>query len=90
MFDEMQRLGISMTPLLYEQTLRQFGPLLRARLQLLDNRELQLAFQCCSAIVQSIPERFGVFKTGEYWLNELETSLVTSDFEKWLSVCQWM
>lgn len=90
MLDEMQRLGIDMTPVLYEQTLRQFGPLLKARLASLGDSEIQLAFQCCSAVIQALPKRFCVFETADYWLKELKASLVECDYEKWLAICRWM
>lgn len=90
MLDEMQRLGIDMTPVLYEQTLRQFGPLLRARLASLDDLELQLAFQYCSAVIQALIKRVGVFEISDYWLKELEASFVECNYEKWSAVCRWM
>ena len=90
MLDEMQRLGIDMTSALYEQTLRQFGPLLKARLASFDDSDLRLAFQCCSAVIQTLPKRFGSFVVSDYWLKELETSFIGCDYEKWLAACRWM
>lgn len=90
MLDEMQRLGIDLTAVLYEQTLRQFGPLLKVRLAPLDESELKLAFQCCSAVICALLERFGAFETSDYWLKELESSFVECDYDNWLAVCRWM
>lgn len=90
MLDEMRRLGIDMTLVLYEQTLHQFGPLLKARLASLDDSELHLAFQCCSAIIQTLSKSYRVFETEDYWLKELETCLIECNYEKWLAVCRWM
>lgn len=90
MFDEMERLGIEMTNELYEQSLRQFGPLLKARLASLDDVELRIAFQCCSGIIRKFPERFGDFSTKDYWLKQIEEAMIGCDYEKWLTVCRWM
>lgn len=90
MFDEMERLGIEMTNELYEQSLRQFGPLLKARLASLDDVELRIAFQCCSGIIRKFPERFGDFSTKDYWLKQIEEAMIGCDYEKWITVCRWM
>lgn len=90
MFDEMERLGIEMTNVLYEQTLRQFGPLLKARLTALNDDELRIAFQCCSEIIRNFPERFGDFSTNDFWLKQIEKAMICCDYEKWLTACRWM
>lgn len=90
MFDEMERLGIEMTNVLYEQTLRQFGPLLKARLTALNDDELRIAFQCCSEIIRNFPERFGDFSTNDFWLKQIEEAMISCDYEKWLTACRWM
>ena len=90
MFDEMERLGIDMTFVLYEQTLRQFGPLLKARLTALNDDELRIAFQCCSEIIRNFPERFGDFSTNDFWLKQIEEAMICCDYEKWLMACRWM
>lgn len=90
MFDEMERLGIEMTNVLYEQTLRQFGPLLKARLTALNDDELRIAFQCCSDIIRNFPKRFGDFSTNDFWLKQIEEAMISCDYEKWLTACRWM
>lgn len=90
MFDEMERLGIEMTNVLYEQTLRQFGPLLKARLTALNDDELRIAFQCCSDIIRNFPKRFGDFLTNDFWLKQIEEAMISCDYEKWLTACRWM
>lgn len=90
MFNEMERLGIEMTFVLYEQTLRQFGPLLKARLTALNDDELRIAFQCCSEIIRNFPERFGDFSTNDFWLKQIEEAMISCDYEKWLMACRWM
>lgn len=90
MFDEMERLGIKMTNVLYEQTLRQFGPLLKARLTALNDDELRIAFQCCSDIIRNFPKRFGDFSTNDFWLKQIEEAMISCDYEKWLTACRWM
>lgn len=90
MFDEMERLGIEMTNVLYEQTLRQFGSLLKARLTALNDDELRIAFQCCSDIIRNFPKRFGDFSTNDFWLKQIEEAMISCDYEKWLTACRWM
>lgn len=90
MFNEMERLGIEMTFVLYEQTLRQFGPLLKARLTALNDDELRIAFQCCSEIIRNFPERFGDFSANDFWLKQIEDAMISCDYEKWLMACRWM
>ena len=87
MIDWCRALGIELDQRLYEQTLRQFGPLALARVAALDEEELRAFFACCCGLLESVPEFRGMStEMGGRW-RDVELALRTRDLGLWRLAC---
>lgn len=90
MIDWCRRLGIGLDQGIYDQTLRQFGPLLLSRTAILNDNQRAGLFVLCSNFVNSTKEFNGLRTSlGGRW-RDLEASLRDGDFSKWVVSCKWM
>lgn len=90
MFDWCRCLGIELDQGLYDQKLRQLGPLLLDRTSILNNDQRTALFVLCSNLI-NMTEEFRGLKTalGRHW-SDLEAAFRDDDFLKWIAPCKWM
>lgn len=81
-------LGVKLDQRLFEQTLKQFGPLALSRSAALSSDELRAFFVCCCGLLRSVPE-FETMSTemGGHW-GDIELALRTQDIGLWKLACQ--
>lgn len=89
MIEWCRRLGIELGQGLYDQTLRQFGPLLLDRTSILNDDQRASLFVLCSNLINTVGEFDGLRTSlGGRW-RDLEASLREGDYSKWLTSCRW-
>lgn len=87
MLDWCDALGIPMTDV-YEQTIRQFGPILLSRTKWMDDGLRRCLFSCCSQLLIARFERpasYLISGQGRY----LEQALWERNYDLWLTACRW-
>ena len=90
MLDWCLRLGIALNQGLYDQTLRQFGPLILDRTSILNDDQRAGLFVLCSNLINTTEEFDGLRTSlGGRWC-DLEASLRDGDYSKWLASCRWI
>lgn len=83
-----RKLGIPISPKLYDLTLIQMGPLLRGRASVLKKDERKALFSTCCDLLASTPE-FGTMKTNlpGRW-RDLEEALRSRNYYLWVLACR--
>lgn len=89
MIEWCRRLGIELGQELYDQTLRQLGPLLLYRTSILNDEQRVALFVLASNLINET-EEFRGLKTdlkGRWF--DVESSLRDGDYSKWIASCRW-
>lgn len=88
MLEWCRSLDIKFDQRIFEQTLKQFGPLALSRSAALSSNELCAFFACCCELLRSVPE-FETMSTemGGRW-EDIELALRTQDFGLWKLACR--
>lgn len=90
MLDWCRCLHIDLDQDIYDQTLRQFGPLLLDRTYILNDDQRAALFVLCFNLVNGTREFDGLRTSlGGRWC-DLEASLRDGDYSKWLASCKWI
>lgn len=89
--DRMRELGMSFGQETYDQTIRQFGPLLVSRVSgLLDEDGMRTLFSCCCELLSSTHEFDGLStKLGGRW-NDVEHAVRSRNYELWRLACRFV
>lgn len=83
-------LGIAIDQQIYDQTIRQFGPLLLERTEILFDQERRALFSLCCSLLGSIAGFDGLQTSmGGRW-RDVELALRTGDFKLWHVACRWL
>ena len=90
MLKQLKRLGIEMNQRLFEQTLHQFGALLKVRVAALDEDELALLFSACCSLIRAMTDHKDFSRPKDFWLAQLLDSFIERDYRHWQTICRWM
>lgn len=80
-------LGIDLGQDLFNQTIKQFGPLAKSRVAALNDDELRTFFACCCGLLGSIAEFSTLTTTMDGAWRDIEASLRTRDYGLWKLAC---
>lgn len=89
MLDWCRELNISLLKV-YEQTIRQFGPLLNDRCSFLNEPERRVLFCACCNLISSTPEWSDLHGTMRGRSHYLEKSFIDKNYRLWLEACKWL
>ena len=88
MLEWCRSLGIKFDQRLFEQTLKQFGPLALSRSAALSSNELCAFFICCCSLLESVPEFRTMSTEMDGRWEDIELALRTQDIGLWKLACQ--
>lgn len=88
--DRMRELGMQFGQDAYDQTLRQFGPLLISRIGgVLDEDGMRALFSCCCDLLARTEEFDGFSTTIVGRWSDIETALRSRNYELWRAACKY-